>query len=90
MQLLLGDKAGTTDGSIIKELFMQQLPQHVWMVLASISESTPLDELAILANKIRKVATPSIATVTVPSQAMSKIEQLQAENARLQQQILAL
>ena len=90
MQLLLGDKAGTTDGSTIKELFMQWLPQNVQMVLASVSESTPLEELATLADKIREVATPSIATVTVPSQATREIEQLRAENAMLQQQISAL
>ena len=46
------------------------------MVLASVSESTPLEELATLADKIREVATPFIAEVTVPSQAMSEIEQL--------------
>ena len=90
MQLLLGDKAGTTDGSIIKELFMQRMPQNVRMVLASVSDSTPLDELAALADKIREVAAPSIAAVSIPSQGTSEIEQLRAENARLQQQISAL
>ena len=90
MQLLLGDKAGTTDGSIIKELFLQRMPQNVRMVLASVSESTPLEELATLADKIREVATPSIASVNVPTHATSELEQLRAENARLQQQISAL
>ena len=90
MQLLLGDKAGTTDGSIIKELFLQRMPQSVRMVLASVSESTPLEELAALADKIREVATPSIASVNVPAHALSEIEQLRAENARLQQQVSAL
>ena len=90
MKLLLGDKAGTTDGSIIKELFMQRLPQNVRMVLAFVSENTPLEELATFTDKIREVATHFIAAVTVPSQAMSEIEQLQMENVRLQQQILAL
>ena len=60
------------------------------MVLASVSESTPLEELASLADKIREVATPSIAAVTVPSKTMSEIKQLRAENARLQQHISAL
>ena len=60
MQLLMEDKAGTTDGSIIKELFMQRLPQNVRMVLASVIESTLLEELAILADKIKEVATPPL------------------------------
>ena len=63
---------------------------NVQMVLVSVSESTPLEELAILADKIREVATPFVAAVTVPSQATSEIEQLRVENVRLQQQISAL
>lgn len=90
MQLLLGDKAGTTDGSIIKELFMQRMPQNIRMVLASMSETTPLEELATLADKIREVAAPSIAAVNAPSQPTSEVERLRAENARLQQQIATL
>lgn len=90
MQLLLGDKAGTTDGSIIKELFMQRMPQNIRMVLASMSETTPLEELATLADKIREVAAPSIAAVNVPSQPTSEVERLRAENAWLQQQIATL
>ena len=44
MQQLLAEKAVTTDGSLIKELFMQQLPTNVRMVLAAASEKTPLEE----------------------------------------------
>ena len=70
---------------------MQRLPQSVRMVLASVSESTPLEELATLADKIkREVTTPSIAAVTILSQTTSEIKQLRVQNARLQQQILAL
>ena len=90
MQQLLSEKAGTTDGSIIKELFMQLLPTNIQMVLAATSEKTPLEELVTLADKIIEVATPSIATVAVPSQPMSEIEQLRAENASLQKQIVGL
>lgn len=90
MQLLLGDKRGTTDESIIKELFMQRMPPNTRMVLASMSESTPLDELATLADKIREVATLSIAAVNVPSQASDEMEQLRVEFARLEQQISVL
>ena len=75
-QLLLQDKARTTNGLITKELFMKPLPQNARTVLASVSDCTPLEELATLVDKIREVATPSIAAMTVPSQATSEIEQL--------------
>ena len=90
MQQLLGEKATTTDGSIIKELFMQRLPTNVRMVLAAASEKTPLEELATLADKIMEVALPSIATVATPPQATSEVEHLRAENASLRKQISAL
>ena len=76
MQQLLGEKAGTTDGSIIKELFMQWLPTNVQMVQAAASEKIALEELAILEDKIMEVATPSITTVAAPSHPMSDIEKL--------------
>ena len=46
------------------------------VVLAATSEKTPLEELATLTDKIMQVATPSIAIVAVPSQAMSEVGQL--------------
>ena len=66
MQQLLGEKAVTTDGSVIKELFMQLVPTNVRMVLASASEKTPLEELDQLADKIIEVALFSFATVATP------------------------
>ena len=90
MQQLLGEKATTTDGSIIKELFMQRLPTNVRMVLAAASEKSSLDELATLADKIVEVALPSIATVSVTSSTTSEVEHLRAENASLRKQISAL
>ena len=90
MHQLLGEKMQTTDGSIIKELFMQRLPTNVRMVLAAASERTPLEELAALADKIMEVASPSIATMATPTQATSEVDRLRAENASLQKQISAL
>ena len=90
MQQLLGEKATTTDGSIIKELFMQRLPTNVRMVLAAASDKTSLEELATLADKVMEVAIPSIATVTGASQSTSEVEQLRAECDRLQRQVSAL
>ena len=78
MQQLLGEKATTTDGSIIKELFMQRLPTNVRMVLAASSDKDSLEELATLADRVMEVALPSIATVTGASQSTSEVEQLRA------------
>ena len=90
MQQLLGEKAVTMDGSLIKELFMQRLLTNVCMVLVAASEKTPLEELAALADKIMEVALPSIATAATPQQATSVDDTLCAENASLWKQILAL
>ena len=86
MQQLLGDKPELADSSILKELFMQRMPTNVRMVLAAVSESTPLQELATLADKIMEVATPSIATVTTPT---STLQQLQAKIDRLEEELSA-
>lgn len=58
MQQLLGDHPGVTDGSFLKELFLQRLPSNVRMVLASTPDATTLDKLAEMADKIMEVAAP--------------------------------
>ena len=50
MQQLLGDRPGLTDDAFLRELFLQRLPQHVRMVLAS-TDVTGLEQLADLADK---------------------------------------
>ena len=71
MQQLLGDRPGIAEGSFLRELFLQRLPANVRMVLASIPDTTSLDSLAELADKVIEVATPvpppSIAAVTTPT-----------------------
>ena len=52
MQQLLGEKASTTDSTFLRELFLQQLPANVRMVLASTAVATSLDQLATLADRI--------------------------------------
>ncbi len=64
IQQLLGDKV--TDSSFLRELFLQRLPSHVRMVLAS-SDSPDLDKLAQLADKIVEVAAPQINSTTTTS-----------------------
>ena len=67
MQQLLGERAAATDDALIRELFLQRLPSNVRVVLASSPGTTPLDELAQLADRIIDVAPPTVAGVTPPA-----------------------
>ncbi len=92
MQQLLGDRPGVTDGSFLKELFLQRLPPNVRMVLASTPDSTSLDKLAEMADKIMEVAVPSVSAVSAstPAAPTSEIEQLRAEVTRLEKMVSKL
>ncbi|CAN7978966.1 unnamed protein product, partial [Ixodes persulcatus] len=61
MTQLLGERANTIDDVLLRELFLQRLPQNVQMVLAA---AAPLNlaGLAGLADAVMEVASPSIAT----------------------------
>ena len=59
MQQLLGDKATSIDGFFLRELFLQRLPANICMVLASTPNTSTLEEVAQLADKIIKVAAPT-------------------------------
>ncbi len=63
MQQLIGDRPELTDTSFLQELFLQRLPSNVRMVLASTPDTTPLEKLAEMADKVIEVAAPSIASV---------------------------
>ena len=89
MQQLLGDKASSIDKSFLRELFLQRLPGNIRMVLASTPDTTTIDDLAQLADKIMEVATPTIAAVNTPPIA-SEVEQLRTEVARLKDAITSL
>ena len=93
MQQLLGDRAGVTDSTFLRELFLQRLPSNVRMVLASTSATTSLEELAELADKITEVAAPTIAAATAspPSpQLLAEIQQLRTEVRQLQNSVRTL
>ena len=91
MKQLLGDRADTTDGAFLRELFLQRLPANVRMVLASTNTTGSLEEVAELADKVMEVATPTVSAVTAPlPQLTSEIEQLRAEVSRLQASIKSL
>lgn len=83
---LLGDKASATDSSFIRELFLQRLPANVRMVLTS-CDTTNLEKLAELADKIVEVSTPQInSAINAPSSnstSNSELQQLHSEIADL-------
>ena len=90
MQQLLGDKAGSTDSSFVRELFLQCLPANVRMVLASTPETTSLEDLAQLADKIVEVTIPSVAAVHTIPNLNAEVEQLRTEVTRLQEIVKSL
>ena len=83
MQQLLGDRPGIGEGSFLRELFLQCLPGNVRMVLASTPDTTPLEKLAELADKIVEVAT-SVVTAVATTSLTAEVEQLRKEMTRLQ------
>ncbi len=75
MQQLIGDRPGIADSSFLRELFLQRLPPNVRMVLASTPETSSLDKLAELADKVLEVAAPTVSAVKLPSEVCTEIEQ---------------
>jgi hypothetical protein len=65
MQQLLGDRPGATDGLFLQELFLQRLLPN--MVHASSPDTTSLDKLAEMADKIMEVATHSSTVAAINS-----------------------
>ena len=89
LQQLLGDTAGPNpDNTFLRELFLQRLPGHVRMVLAS-SGDMPLEALATLADKVMEVASSSISSINV-APLTSEVGQLRSEVAQLQEMIATL
>lgn len=88
MQQLLGLDAAGADGTLLRELFLQRLPANVRMVLASSGETSTLEELAQLGDKIIAAASPAVASVT--KSLSSKIDELRAEVSRLRETVSAL
>ena len=79
---------GLTDGTFLRELFLQRLPANVRMVLASTRENTSIEELAQLADRIIEVAVPpSVSNVSTQP---SELDQLKAEITSLTQVVNSL
>ncbi|XP_064462765.1 uncharacterized protein LOC135373598 [Ornithodoros turicata] len=62
MRQLLDDQSASVDDALLRELFLQRLPQNVQMVLATAADMT-LDQLATLADAVVEVANPAVAAV---------------------------
>ncbi|XP_065067489.1 uncharacterized protein LOC135693039 [Rhopilema esculentum] len=56
MRQLLGDN--TLENNILRQLFLERLPTNVRLILASTADSLPVEQVALLADKILEVATP--------------------------------
>lgn len=93
MQQLLGDKAATLDNSVMKELFLQRIPAQVRMVLASTPDTTTLEELAQLADKVLEVAVPPPAVAAInnhDSDMASELQRLRTDVTNLMCAVRAL
>ena len=71
MVQLVGDQQ--LDKGILKQLFLQRLPQNVRLILASTSESLSLSDLADLADRIIEVHVPVVSAVTPATVAGSHV-----------------
>ncbi|XP_064470016.1 uncharacterized protein LOC135384759 [Ornithodoros turicata] len=72
MQQLLGDRASALDDSILRELFLQRLPNTVRMILTT-STAVSLEALAEMADKIMDIAPPTISAVSSQPHAVSPL-----------------
>ena len=87
MQQLLGDKATSIDRSFLRELFLQRLPANIRMVLASTPDTSTLEEVAQLADKIVEVAA---STTVAAVHTNTDVEQLRTEVSRLTDMVKSL
>ncbi|KAG0440428.1 hypothetical protein HPB47_016277 [Ixodes persulcatus] len=63
MRQLLGDATSDADTSLLRELFLQRLPNNMVVVLAA-AEDMPLERLADLADRVAEYSTPPVVAAT--------------------------
>uniref|UniRef100_A0A1X7V6I0 DUF7041 domain-containing protein n=2 Tax=Amphimedon queenslandica TaxID=400682 RepID=A0A1X7V6I0_AMPQE len=73
--------------AFLKKLFLQRLPSGVRMVLALAKADTPLAELALLADKVMEVSSP---TPPPPINSMTEKSTLATEVAQLREEVACL
>ena len=82
MKQLLGEN--NLEDKILRQLFLQRLPQNVQLILASSSDALDLEQLALIADKILEVAVPhSVSTVNVGAAATQLTSVPQSFDSRL-------
>nr|XP_037290500.1 uncharacterized protein LOC119185710 [Rhipicephalus microplus] len=65
MRHLIGDHPAALDASILRELFLQRMPQPVREIM-SVSSTETLDSLVRMADKIMNIGVPSISAIERP------------------------
>ncbi|XP_030846942.1 uncharacterized protein LOC115926400 [Strongylocentrotus purpuratus] len=99
MRQLLGES--TLEEGILKQLFLQRLPNNVRIILASSSDSVSIEQLAELADRILEISSPfslsavecTPASTTVsssPPQVSAEVQQLSRQVTQLTAQVQAL
>ncbi|XP_064482983.1 uncharacterized protein LOC135395824 [Ornithodoros turicata] len=91
MQQLLSDTASALEEYIMRELFLQRLPNTVLMILTT-SSSISLEALAEMADKMMDIAPPAILAVSpppVPLPSSSELQVLRDEVARLSDLVIS-
>ncbi|KAH9371737.1 hypothetical protein HPB48_019523 [Haemaphysalis longicornis] len=93
MWQLLGDHAQDLNNPLLRELFLQRLPQNMVLVLAAAADM-PLDQLAELADRIADYSrSPNIAAVAdtpTTSRDDSRLGRLQSRIDELSHQLPSL
>lgn len=87
MQQLLGERDIPNHSALLRELFLQRLPQPIRLVLAAAGDVT-LDRLAELADNVHEATSPSVTAVLPPrdpaiSRLEARLEELAASVAAL-------
>ncbi|XP_022102076.1 uncharacterized protein LOC110985394 [Acanthaster planci] len=85
MKQLLGEN--TLEERILRQLFLQRLPQNVQLILASSSDTVDLEQLAIIADKILEVASPPTVVTSTTVNAVSSSKSLEKRIDELQSQV---
>ncbi|KAM7300903.1 tetraspanin-6 [Ixodes scapularis] len=89
MRQLLGEQVPHVENPILRELFLQRLPQGIRMVLASATDM-PLDRLAEMADRVAEYAAPTISTLVEPPPSSTALQDLQLKIDQLTASVAAL